>query len=298
MSDWGLCTTVKAPVEQVLAFVAHYLDLGAAHLWLFFDDAEDPAFDAVAGLARVTATRCDARYWQATTGERPDKHQTRQTRNMQAVYKTTRLPWLGHIDVDEFLLPRRDIAEILTEQTGEALRIAPWEALHDPAMEDDIFTARHFRAALRGTGPEAEAARGRVFGRYAPLLPKGVLSHAEGKCIFRTGLPRFQPRLHGAFRAGKRVSLGDFTDEVALLHFHAEDPAHWKERLQFRLTRGAYQFNPDLQAWLLAADDAGVDALYAAVQTVCPDTLNALRGEGILLEATLGLRAKVAMLEA
>tara|TARA_R110002094_G_scaffold164809_1_gene148822 strand:+ start:69 stop:788 length:720 start_codon:yes stop_codon:yes gene_type:complete len=230
-------------------------------------------------------------------GERPDKHQTRQARNMQAVYKTTQLPWLGHIDVDEYLMPRRDIGRILEGLAGEALRIAPWEALHDPTMADDVFTARHFRAALRGNGPEAEAARGRVFGRFAPLLPQGVLSHSAGKCIFRTGLARFQPRLHGAFRAGKRVSLGDFTDEVALLHFHAEDPARWKERLSFRLTRGAYQYSPALQQWLLAADAAGIDAFYAAVQAPDREALTALRNEGVLLEATLGLRARIAAME-
>lgn len=299
MTAWGLCTTVKAPAEQVLAFTAYHLNLGAAHLWLFFDDPDDPAYDAVAGHPDVTATRCDMGYWQALAGKRPDKHQNRQGRNMQSVYNSTSLPWLGHIDVDEYLLPRRDLGQILDTLDGldiedKILRIAPWEALHDPAMPDDIFTARHFRAALRGGGPDAQAARDRVFGPYAPLLHKGVLSHAAGKCIFRTGLSRFEPRLHGAFRAGARVSLGDFTPEVALLHFHAEDPQRWKERLQFRLTRGAYQFNPPLQQWLLAADETATDAFYAAVQTASPDVLATLRAEDVLMEASLNLRRTVA----
>lgn len=296
MTEWGLCTTLKAPVDQVQAFVAHHLGMGASRLWLFFDDPDDPGFDAVSGLSRVTATRCDMAYWLALAGKRPDKHQNRQNRNMQAVYAQTTLPWLGHIDVDEFLAPQRDIGLILDAlpPDAKALRLAPWEALFDPALSDDIFTARHFRAAMRGNGPAADAARGRVFGEFAPLLPKGVLSHSAGKCIFRTGLSRFEPRLHGAFRAGQRVSLGEFSDAVALLHFHAEDPARWKERLQFRLTRGAYQFNPPLQEWLLAADAKGIDGFYAAVQTAAPDLLARLRQEGVLLECDLGLRAKIA----
>lgn len=305
MTQWGLCTTVKAPVDQVLAFVAHHLGLGAARLWLFFDDPDDPACDAVNSLPRVTATRCDMAYWQGLAGRRPDKHQNRQGRNMQSVYNQAALPWLGHIDVDEYLLPQRDIAAILEDledleghdSEGRILRIAPWEALHDPSLPDDIFTARHFRAAMRGKEPAADAARARVFGRFAPLLPKGVLSHAAGKCIFRTGLSRFEPRLHGAFRAGKRVSLGGFTPEVALLHFHAEDPERWKERLQFRLTRGAYQFNPALQQWLLAADQAEVEAFYTAVQTASPAVLATLRQEGILLQCDLGLRRQVAAMQ-
>ncbi len=172
------------------------------------------------------------------------------------------------------------------------LRMAPWEALHDPLLPDDIFTARHFRAALRGAANEA--ARTRVFGAFAPLMSNGVLSHAAGKCFFRTGLARFEPRLHGAFRAGARVPGGDFFPDIALLHFHAEGPARWKDRLQFRLTRGAYQYNPALQEWLLAADDAQIDVFYRATQTANTDTLVKLRAEGILIETSLHLRDKIA----
>lgn len=293
VTEWGLCATVKAPTEQVLAFVAHHLHLGAAHIWIFFDDPDDPAFEAVAGLPNITATRCSEDYWQDLIGKRPEKHQNRQGRNMQSIYKQEPLAWLGHIDVDEYLLPDRDVGAILSEQDADTkmLRMAPWEALHDPSLPDDIFTARHFRAAMKGD--VWAGGRERIFGIYAPLLCNGVLSHAAGKSFFRTGLSRFEPRLHGAFRAGMRVKGGDFSPEIALLHFHAEDPARWRERLQFRLTRGAYQFNPPLQQWLLAAAEEDLDAFYAAVQTAHPDLLDRLRKEDVLQEANLGLRGKV-----
>ncbi|MDZ4136526.1 MAG: glycosyltransferase family 2 protein [Paracoccaceae bacterium] len=295
-ADWGICTTVKAPKDQVLAFVAHHLGLGAARIWLHFDDPDDGAHDAVAGLKRVTAVRCDAAYWRAVVGRRPDKHQNRQSRNMQRVYGLDALPWVAHIDVDEFLWTDHDIGALLDAVAPDQpmMRMAPWEALHDPDLPDDIFTAGQFRGALRG--PQADAARRAVFGRFAALLPSGVLSHAAGKCFFRTGLARFEPRLHGAFRAGVRVPGGPFCAEIALLHFHAEDPARWKDRLAFRLTRGAYQYNPDLQAWLLAADAAMIDGFYRNVQQPATKTLATLRDLGILIEADLGLRAKVAAL--
>ena len=171
------------------------------------------------------------------------------------------------------------------------LRLAPWEALHDPALPDDIFTARHFRAAL--SGDRKAAARARVFGDYAPLLSNGVLSHSAGKCFFRTGLARFEPRLHGAFRAGTRVPGGDFCPNIALLHFHAEDPKRWRDRLQFRLTQGAYQYNPPLQDWLLSANETAIDQFYHDTQTATPATLTRLRAENILLEARLNLRQNI-----
>ena len=294
MTGWGLCATVKAPVDQVMAFVAHHLSLGCARIWLFFDDPDDPAAAVVAHLPRVTVTRCDDAHWRRIRGKRPERHQNRQSRNMQSVYAGGPLPWIAHIDVDEFLWPRQDIGAVLAAQHPDLaqLPMAPWEALHDPSLPDDIFTANRFRRAL--SGDSHAALRGRVFGPHAPLLPKGVLSHSVGKCFFRTGIAGLQPRLHGAFLNGFRLPGGGFCPDVALLHFHAEDPARWLDRLQFRLTRGAYQYNPALADWLKAADDAAIRAFYAHVQMVAPATLDALRGADALIEADLGLRARVA----
>ncbi len=291
---WGVVATVKAPLDPLRAFVAHHLWLGAARVWLCFDDPTDPAIPAAKALPRVTVLRCSATYWRETCGMRPERHQNRQSRNAQRVYAETDLPWLAHLDVDEFLLPERPLAEILAEAPEDKpmLRVAPWEALHDPGLPNDIFTAREFRAAIRDP-----AAREIAFGRYAPLLPEGVMSHAAGKCLFRTGLSRFEPRLHGAFRAGARLEGGAFHPDLALLHFHAEDPATWQARLDFRLSLGAYQYNPALQAHLLAADAAEVAAFHARVQSPDAAIRARLAGLGLLRSETLKLREKIAWME-
>lgn len=297
MTGWGICTTVKAPADQVRAFVAYHLALGAARIWLFFDDPDDPAAVAVEGLDRVEVTRCTEKYWHVTCKRRPERHQNRQARNMQAVYARATLPWVAHIDVDEFLLPDLPVAEALAAMPDDRamLRMAPWEALHDPGLPDDIFTARAFRSAIKG--PQRQASRDLAFGPYAPLLPDGVLSHSAGKCFFRTGVSRMEPRLHGAFRAGVRMEGGAFHPGIALLHFHAEDPARWQDRLAFRLSHGAYNYNPALQAHLLASDPAGVADFYARVQAPDADVRAGLAAAGLLREAELHLRAGLASLE-
>lgn len=299
MADWGLCTTVKAPTEQVLAFVAHHLSIGAGQIWLYFDEPDDPAYEVARAIPGVTATRCDAAYWQTVSKSRPETHQNRQVRNMHALYGKGQVPWLGHIDVDEFLWPARPIADILGTLPEDRilLRAAPWEALHDPALPDDIFTARQFRAALK-RGPLARAARMRAFGPCAALLPSGALSHAAGKCFFRRGVRRLAPRLHSAFLNGERVKGDALHPDVALLHFHAQDPAAWKAHLHYRLTRGAYRAQPAMIEALLDAPPDRIDAFFATVQ--CPDagTIRYLAANGLLIEADLGLRAKVARLRA
>lgn len=290
---WGVAATVQASPAQVLAFAAHHLDLGAHRVWLHFDTPDDPAADLLSGQDRVTVIRCDDAYWQDLCGERPETHQVRQVRNITRILRKARVDWIAHVDVDEFLLAAVPVADVLADQPDDRLivRVEPWEALFDPALPDDIFTARAFRRQL----PEEDAGLGaRLYGRHGPLLDHGMLSHTVGKCFFRTGVPDMVGRIHGARIKGEQVFGGRFHPDLALLHFHAQDPVLWKTRLPYRLAKGAYQFRPDMQRWLMGATPTQVDAFYDAIQTARPELLRVLAAHGLLHEADLGLRARVA----
>lgn len=290
MTDWGLVATVKAAPEKVRAFAAHHLSLGAAHLWLCFDDPDDPAFAAL-DHPRITRIRCDAAHWTALGG-RPDRHQNRQARNAQWVYRQCRHGWLGHIDVDEFLWPDRPVSGILDSLPAFQVfcRLEPHEAMHDPALPDDIFTARLFRAPLKILFAHL---REPVLGRFATLLPEGMLSHSAGKVFFRTGVPGLSPRLHGAFVRGHRLPGPPFEPGLPLLHFHAQDRQGWLAALPFRLTHGAYQYHPELQAFLTAATPAEVSAFYEETQILTEPKIAMLRSENRLVSADLHLRRAV-----
>jgi hypothetical protein len=286
---WGVCATVKAPPDQVAAFAAHHLDLGASRVWLHFDDPADPAADAMEGRARVAVIRCDEAYWQRVAKGRPDKHQVRQMRNVTRVCRRTDLDFVAHFDVDEFLVADLPVASALADLPADrlVLRVEPWEALHDPDLAGAL-AARHFRRAVPA-GDDALCAA--LYGRYAPLLPRGMVSHTVGKCFFRSGVAGMVASIHGARIAGERVFGGAFHPGMALLHFHANDPVRWKDGLGFRLTRGAYQFMPALQRHLLDAGPEGVDAFYDAVQTAHPPLLVALAQAGLLRNHDLALGA-------
>lgn len=290
---WGVAATVQASPAQVAAFAAHHLDLGAHRIWLHFDDPGDPAASAMAGQDRITVIRCDASYWDELCGKRPDTHQERQIRNITRILRKARVDWIAHVDVDEFLLAAVPVAPVLADVPEDRmiLRVEPWEALHDPALPDDIFTARAFRRQLPEDAPHLAT---RLYGAYGPLLDRGMLSHTIGKCFFRTGIKDMVGRIHGARIKGEQVFGGRFHPDLALLHFHAQDPDLWKGRLPYRLERGAYQYRPDMQRWLMGAKPAQVDAFYTAIQTARPDLLRELSAHGLLREADLGLRARVA----
>ncbi|AGI66028.1 hypothetical protein OAN307_c02690 [Octadecabacter antarcticus 307] len=292
-NEWGVCTTVKAPLVQILAFVAWHRHIGAAHIWVHLDDADEVSAHVINQLDGVTAVLCDKEYW-SKKGFRPKKQEARQSHNMQRIYELAPLPVIAHLDVDEYLYPKRPIAEILADWTDDSpfLRARPAEALHDSALPDDIFTARQFRLPFPdGTSDERKHA---VLGDYTLILRTNMLSHKVGKSLFRTGIKGFVPRIHvGTIGMdGPRIRLPLHPD-LMVLHFHAQDRAAWLAALPHRVTNGAYRFNEVLAAFLDEASVAEVDAFYTTTQTADPELIAALTAEGLLVEADLALKEKV-----
>lgn len=297
MPSWGVVATVKAPEEQVLAFIAHHLALGAARIWVYFDDPDDPAYASVSRLRRVTAKRCTNWSW-ALRGGRPVSLINRQIRNARHAQRKCRLDWLGHIDVDEFLHAHRPVADILGAVPPDlpGLLMEPFEAMYDPALPDDIFTARHFRGPLMGATRDLQTA---IFGQAALVLSKGALSHVLGKGFCRIGFPDAVLRLHAVF-VNKLHFHMPFHPDLRILHFHAQNPESWLRDLPFRLRHGAYSF-PDeraLKDFLTGASDDDRRAFYAETMTLTPEKLALLQAHDRLITADLHLRDKVADLRA
>jgi hypothetical protein len=293
MASWGVVATMKAPEEKVLAFVAHHLALGADHLWLFFDDPSQPIPDLLARHPRVTVTPCDEGHWLRACNRRPPQHQNRQTQNARLTYRElVTTEWIVHIDVDEFLLTPRPIAAILDDTPADtiAMRLEPFEAMHDPLLPDDIYTAREFRGALRHEHwPKRRAA----LGPYRKVIRDGILSHSVGKTMYRTRVPGLLPRLHAVMVDKVMVTPANWQPEIKLLHFHAQDKAAWLAAVPFRITRGAYQFRPELQALLAESPPEEVDRFYRRTQILSVEVREDLVAVGRVILADLGLRQKV-----
>jgi hypothetical protein len=198
---WGVCTTAKAPLPQLLAFVAWHKHVGASRIWVHLDDADELSATVLNQIDGVTAILCDDAYW-TVKGGRPHKQEPRQSYNMQRVYGDAELPIIAHVDVDEYLYSDRPIDDVLTAWDDDRpfLRVAPAEALHDPTLTDDIFTAQQFR--LPFPNKMTSKKKMSVLGDYTPLLSQNMLSHKVGKSFFKTGLTEFIPKIHaGSFGA-------------------------------------------------------------------------------------------------
>jgi len=101
----------QSTLEQIQHFAAHHLDLGADQISIYPDD---PTSGLVAGLQhpKITVIVCDAAYWANKPAKAQGTHQRRQALNATQSYRRSKLDWVAHLDVDEFLwspLPPADM---------------------------------------------------------------------------------------------------------------------------------------------------------------------------------------------
>ncbi|WP_372836804.1 glycosyltransferase family 2 protein, partial [Puniceibacterium confluentis] len=207
MIRWGVVSTIRAPLPEILDFAAWHLDQGAAKLYLYLDDDVPETLAVLNRHPAIRATHTDAAWWAKRNG-RPDRHQVRQSlnarhaNNRQVGRSSAEVDWLVHIDVDEFLISRMPIDTQLEALPDSALcaRVRPIEALAPTDNTKGIaFKACHQDQAARQAASEA------CFPTWGGYLSGGFLSHVAGKLFFRAGLKGLQIKIHN-------VILGDETN--------------------------------------------------------------------------------------
>ncbi|MCT4370622.1 glycosyltransferase family 2 protein [Yangia mangrovi] len=287
---WGLTSTIRAPLPEIARFAAHHLELGAAVLQIHLD-APDP--EAEAFLTRhpaIRVTRCDVAYWQASGRARPEAHQVRQAYNAtQSLRDGLGVQWLGHLDVDEFLLPQRPLSELLAEVPLAAAfaRIAPVEALAPEQGLPQRFKTTHKHAG------QPKAVLQEIYPTFGAHLYGGFLSHTSGKVFARTGIPETRLGIHTLKYRGVDAVNRHRLGEIWLAHLHARSWEQFRGHLDFRRTLGSYRKSserPEMgQAELIGflmekEGDAGLRALFDEVCADTPALRDRLRAHGMLLE--------------
>ncbi|MEX0287457.1 MAG: glycosyltransferase family 2 protein [Paracoccaceae bacterium] len=302
MTRWGLVSTIKAPVRDILAFAAHHLDLGAARLYLYLDAPNPEAQEVLQRHPAIRVQVCDDAYWQAAPIKRPKKHQPRQTFNASEAYKTADVDWLTHIDVDEFLWPDHPVADTLAALSADTqtLRVRPMELL---SGSDTAYKA------WLPPGPDRDRIAARLYPTYGEFLKGGFLSHVAGKVFVRTGMSPITFRIHNVFLGNDmNPGVAESTD-MALCHRHALSWEDWHSSYRFRMAQGSYR--PELapnrphekggvkmhDLFAMIESERGEDGLRAFFEEVCaatPRQRAALEKEGLLRICDLSLDAKIA----
>lgn len=300
---WGLVSTIKAPARDILNFAAYHLDLGAHRLHIFLDEDCPGARRLLERHPRCKVTVTDDAYW-ARRRRRPEAHQVRQTVNATRAYRRRPgVDWLGHIDVDEFLLPEIPVAQQLAMLPGSArtARMRPIEALaplpgDDPAQT--WFKACAPRQKVRNRQSEA------IYPTFGAHLNGGFLSHVTGKLFVRTGTEGLNFRIHNAFLDGAQIPNDHELPRTPLAHFHAPSWEAWQRAYRYRLERGSYRaelkqagsegtsMNTLLSMIEAEGGEAALRRFYDEVCTASPELRARLDAHGLLHRAALDLDAR------
>ena len=305
MTTWGLVSTVKAPKRAVLDFAAWHLELGAHRLFLHLDAPDEETFDLLKRHPRIRPLVTDAAYWEAKGRPRPEKVEPRQTFNATRTYKRRAdVDWLGHVDVDEFLVPEAPVAQILgaLPEGCKVARIRPMEALAPVGEPGELWDFKTLVVDLR----ERQRIASQVWPTYGPSLNGGFLSHVAGKVMVRTGLPDPAFRIHNFYSAGEENPGQQEPEGLSLAHLHAKSWPDWFAQFRFRHTHGAYkaEFKPNrprdrggmTMHELFAAieakgGEAGLRLFFDEVCAATPGHLARLGAAGLLRQVRLPLDA-------
>lgn len=132
-----LVTTLRNADAVLTSFVQYHLSAGFDHLFLFFDDNDDPGYCQWQGHKNVTVIRNGAalaQQWQATrsygyhgafTGREVMSRQVLNAEVAIDLARDLRMQWIVHLDVDElFYCPGRDVHEHFEELAYEGVEVA------------------------------------------------------------------------------------------------------------------------------------------------------------------------------
>ena len=305
MTTWGLVTTVKAPLRSILEFAAWHLELGAHRIFLYLDDPEglEPGtLDVLRDHPKLRPMLTDDAYWRQRGRKRPARHQVRQTANASHRYNSgAGVDWLGHIDVDEFLVPEGPLTQLLgaLSEDCHVARVRPMEALAQENQSDlwAFKTLTLDRDCRRRQSLE-------VWPTYGAYMNGGFLSHVAGKILVRAGLEAADFRIHNVFSGGEENPGSVELSGAALAHMHARNWPDWLAQYRFRHQKGSYraELKPDRprdkggltlhELFSMIETEGGEPALRQFFDEVCaanPQHLNRLAKAGLLREVHLPL---------
>ena len=290
---WGLVCTTNAPLLETARFVAHHLDIGATRIYLFLDKPDPDVTALLHGHPQVELTVCDNAYWKSVGKERPDAHQVRQTFNATRALRASEshLDWLGHIDVDEFILAEKSLSNVLKSVADDTagVRLFPAEALANANAGE---TPIHFKLRTIGHEVPPEAVHD-IYPTFGSYVRGGFLSHLAGKVFARTGLGDMRLAIHRLRHQGRDVLNMETLDDIYVGHLHAPDWQSFRSKLAFRQKRGSYRVKSDDEIKSIGRllqylrDEEGEPGLQAFFEEMCldhPDLRKRLKNHHLLLK--------------
>lgn len=319
-SDIATVTTLKTSLAQTLEYVEYHLRRGIGHMYLYFDDPDDPALSLLQGDERLTCVACSRGHWDALGVCPTAPVQVKQHANATAAFAQAAeadASWLVHIDADELLYAKSDLIQVFESapSTADVILFPVKEALpqrwiyerplreisffkYDPtqpwradSIERSTLQAVWHRLRSHGLYRRRQVAQ-RMACMHPSLVAGFYLGHTFGKAATRTTLAVESIGNHLPKPESERSLRIHACHKGTVLHFDCMGYAHWKQKWMRRVTDASLfdldRFRDDRRRiWNLFCDAAesgepALRELYAALHHLSVKERLVLQGLGFI----------------
>jgi len=138
-------TLCRDNLEGTLSFVYYHLNIGIDHMFIFFDDPNDPAIEHLKDLKKVTCIKCTPDLWLKITGNTNPGFMYRLHKSSDYGLELARkaeYDWVIRIDSDELIYTKLPLTQIL-ENTYEKIDCLHFQVLE--TVPDIINTQNYFQ---------------------------------------------------------------------------------------------------------------------------------------------------------
>ncbi|MHA6327084.1 glycosyltransferase family 2 protein [Roseivivax sp. CAU 1753] len=298
-NTWSVVCTTNASPKNIDLFLGHYLTLGATRVFLYLDSPVSGMPPSLFDHKKVEVMLCDGAYWDAEGIKRPDTHVQRQIHNATRSYYRTHTDWIGHFDIDEFVLTATPPSVSLNAVPDEilALKLEPVERLADHP-KTSLTGCTYFKRAVPWAARNGRRLE-KIYPNYGRRLKTGLLSHSQGKVFARTGIQDAKLGIHRLKSPSMKIKYR----RIGLTfvgHFHCPSVDEFLDKLKFRMAAGSYRrqsenaekpLNELLNEILDTQGDSGISDFYSEVCCASPRLLRRLAKRDLLVITRFNLQA-------
>ncbi len=236
----SIVVTIRTSLGNTLNFVSYHLNIGIDHIYLFFDNPDDPAINFLSKNKKVTCFKCNLNHWSKLTNKKKLSIEERQKLNADMAFKKAKKEsynWIAHIDSDELIYTRGSLKILLSKVPKEiqVLRLRTMEAVPEKCEDKNLFREITLFKNL-GQISKIYYSHKKILQKIVPLLKKceGNISgiyfraHAVGKSIIRTNSNINRVEIHEPSpKEGCKLKCM-FVSNASLLHFDSCSFEDWK----------------------------------------------------------------------
>ena len=306
-ASWMVQATVNEPLDLLVAFVAHYLELGADLVHLCFDRPHPEAEALFRDNPKIRLTRCDVAYWAAVSPRgRPMNLPARQIANAKALYPHLEYDWLLTCDADEYLQCKTDVGAALAavSPSVDYVRLKVAEKVLPPDANPQTI----FEGLFRLPRDKGKTYAKEIYGpELGVLLERVVAGHDLGKSFVRRGrhmdmhihAPRALPA-SPKDTSPPREPVGETLPDAYLAHYDALTPFHYlvkqlgkyvtnRKMAEAGQKRGLRHRSRELQVDLAASACADPNPVSKTeiLHRLTPESLAGLKKYGLILDLDL-----------